>query len=71
MADQDSGHTYMELFCSAGGMDGVVVRWLVGLLMMGRGGVFGLGVGLGRRGGGCCRCFLSGGVPDCRSGTNP
>lgn len=38
MADQDSGHTYMQLFCSVGGADGVVVQWWwVGLLMMGRG----------------------------------
>lgn len=41
MADQDSGHTYMQLFCSVGGMEGVDAwRW-VGSLMMGRGGVFG------------------------------
>lgn len=79
MADQDSGHTCMQLFCSVGGADGVVVRWWwVGLLMMGRGGVFGLEVGPGTRKNRrlsnrawVCRYFLSGGVPDCRSGTNP
>lgn len=40
MADQDSGHTYMQMFCSVGGADGVVAwRW-VGLLIMEMGGVW-------------------------------